>query len=410
MTRRPDRVQFSFLKPIDGNETRQNNRVAELLRASLAFGPEHLNQIHSDWKPFTPEAEVIGIQEGLQGNQSVQLDWVVADGSRYIGYETKVAANLGKKQLIAEVEELDRLNPTGENILCTVTEHYTEPSTVQRARKEITSDTELRWISWYDIASTINDVSEKDIKNEQIIVNDLLYRTFDEEGYLMQFDGLYANPTGREEVMEHQQQLVKLAHDVELILRNQPLKRYRQSRGADIFCKQSQKQDKLMKRDYQNLVPQWFMFPFHPEETDGFPGKGKRSATSPGILGQLWSGFVYVGIRMAPYYRDGHFDSLTMNAETFKNIAHDHDLRLFTGWRKWEIVNEYGVDEIQDILEDTQSIGEETHKRVLFGRKIDASSESTDEVANQISELLVEMNHLSWVKHRTLFYPTVEPE
>ena len=410
MTRRTGRVEFSFLRPIDGNETRQNNRVAELLGASLTFGPEHLNLIHSDWKPFTQEAEMIGIQEGLEGNQSVQLDWVVADGSRYIGYETKVAASLGKEQLAAEAEELERVNPTGENILCVVTEHYAEPKTVERARKSIASDTELRWISWYDIASTVADISATDIQQEQVIINDLLYQTFDEEGYLMQFNGLHADPAGREEVMEQQQQLVNLVHDVELMLRNQPLKRYRQSRGADIFCEQSQQQDKLMKRSYQNLVPQWFMFPFHPEETDGFPGKGKRSATSPSIFGQLWSEFVYVGIRMGPYFRNKHFDSLTTNAETFEDIARDHGFKLFTGWKKWKIVNEYEVGEIQEVLEDTQSIGEETHKRVLFGQKIDASSEPVDEVVSQISDLLVEMNHISWVEHRPLFYPTVESE
>lgn len=410
MTRQTGRVQFSFIKPIDGNETRQNTRIAELLRASLTFGPEHLNHIHSGWTPFTAEAEVIGIQEGLEGNQSVQLDWVVADGDRYVGYETKVEANLGNEQLVAEVEELDRLNPDGENILCVITEHYAEPSTVGRVRNTIASDTELRWISWYDIAATINDVSVTDIEREQIIINDLLYQTFDEEGYLMQFNGLDTNPTGREEVMEHQQQLVKLAHDVELMLRKQPLKRYRQSGGADIFYEQSQQQDKLMKRGYQNLVPQWFMFPFHPEESDGFPGKGKRSATSPGILSQLWSEFVYVGIRMAPYYRDKHFDSLTTNAETFEYLAREHDFKLFTGWKKWEIVNEYEIDEIQDVLEDTQSIGEETHKRVLFGQKIDASAEPVDEVVNRISDFLVDMNQISWEDHRSLFYPTVESE
>jgi hypothetical protein len=410
VTRRHERAQFSFLKPIDGNETRQNNRVAELLRTSLVFGPEHLNLIHSDWTPFTSEAEVIGIQEGLEGNQSVQLDWVVADGSRFVGYETKVAANLGEDQLVAETEELDRLNPTGENILCVITEHYTEPSTVRRARNTIAVDTEIRWTSWHDLASTIDDISKEEIQKEQIIINDLLYQTFDEEGYLMQFNGLHADPAGREEIMEHQQQLVKLAHDVELMLRNQPLKRYRQSGGADIFYEQSQQQNKLMKRDYQNLVPQWFMFPFHPEETDGFPGQGKRSATSPGILSQLWSRFVYVGIRMAPYYRDKHFDSLTTNAEIFENLARDHDFKLFTGWKKWEIVNEYEADEIRDVLEDTQSIGEETHKRVLFGRKVNASSEPADEVVTRISDLLVDMNHISWVEHRSLFYPTVKSE
>ena len=276
---------FSFFEPVDRNETRQNDRVAELLGSSLQFGPEHLNLLHSRID-FTEDAEVVAIQEGLEGNDGIELDWVISDPDHLIGYESKVKSGLSRNQLEAEIEELERLNPDGSNTLVVLTDDYSLPSTVKEIRASSDSETQILWLSWYDYASKIEAASSDQLQREQYVIHDMLHQTFDEEGYLMKFEGLHREPEGKEQVMDHQNQVVNLAHDVELVLRNSPLKRWTQN-GKDVFHYGDNRQKELEK-DHRHLVPKWFMFPFQQREKDDFPGDGKLSATSPGIIGQLW--------------------------------------------------------------------------------------------------------------------------
>lgn len=397
---------FTFFEPVDRNETRQNDRVAELLRSSLQFGPEHLNLLH-DEIDFTDEAEVIAIQEGLEGNNGVELDWLISDRDHLVGYESKVKSSLSRSQLKSEIDELERLNPDNTNTLVVLTDDYTVPSTVETLRATNDSETQIIWSSWYDYASEIESASSDQLQREQYVIHDMLRQTFDEEGYLMKFEGLHHEPTGKEQVMDHQNQVVNLVHDVELVLRNSPLKRWTQ-KGKDVFHYGDNRQGELEK-DHRHLVPKWFMFPFQQREADDFPGVGKLTATSPGIIGQLWSPEVYAVIRMAPYRRNKHKDSLINNAEEFQDIADEHDVTMFSGWRKWEVVQEYPPGEISAALGDESAIGEEEHKRIYFGYKVDGSKGNPRDIVEDIAEKLVFLNRITWEDERNqkLFYPTI---
>ncbi len=160
-------MDYPFSAP-NGYEERLNRQFAGFLFYSLQFGPELLNRIHnrSDLT-FSADARVVGHQDSplplyADTETNREIDWVVGDEDKLVGYESKYGDSLHTQQLRDELEKLRR-NADGRAVrLVAVTPHTTPPSVINRF-----DDDPVDWLSWNTIARRIAQTTEDDLQAEQ---------------------------------------------------------------------------------------------------------------------------------------------------------------------------------------------------------------------------------------------------
>ncbi|SEH38614.1 hypothetical protein SAMN05192561_101394 [Halopenitus malekzadehii] len=173
---------YPFAAP-NGYEERLNRQFAGYLAYSLRIGPELLNRVHED-QPFSiaEGARVVGTQDVplpryTDDGPDREIDWVVRDPDRLIGYESKYGDSLGTTQLRDELAKLE-LNADGRDVvLVAVTPHTTPPSAVERI-----DDDRVFWVGWNTVARTLIRTDVDDLTPEQRPICEMLQDLFEAEG------------------------------------------------------------------------------------------------------------------------------------------------------------------------------------------------------------------------------------
>jgi len=160
-------MSYPFPAP-DGYEEDLNQQFAGLLYYSLEIGPELLNRIHQEESiTFSGEAQLVADQDSplskyTDTGKDREIDWVVGDEDKLVGYESKYGDTLGGRQLSDELAKLE-LNADGrKSKLVAVTPHTTRPSVLDDFNEE-----PVYWLSWLTIARRIQQIDDAELPPEQ---------------------------------------------------------------------------------------------------------------------------------------------------------------------------------------------------------------------------------------------------
>jgi hypothetical protein len=158
---------YPFSSP-NGYEERLNQQFSGYIYYSLQIGPELLNSLHEDLGvSFSGEATVVAHQNSplshyTENGTDREIDWVIADRHKLVGYESKYGDSLSSSQLQDELEKLE-LNAEGRDVLLiTVTPHTTPPKILDRFEND-----PVHWLSWSSISRRLNQIEESEIRAEQ---------------------------------------------------------------------------------------------------------------------------------------------------------------------------------------------------------------------------------------------------
>lgn len=172
---------YPFSSP-NGYEERLNQQFSGFLYYSLQISPELLNNLHEDLGiSFSEEATVIAHQNSpltryTANGTDREIDWVIADKNKIVGYESKYGDSLSSNQLQDELDKLE-LNAEGRDaILIAVTPHTTRPSVMDRFETD-----PVHWISWSSVSRQLHQIAESDIRSEQRPILRMLQDLFETE-------------------------------------------------------------------------------------------------------------------------------------------------------------------------------------------------------------------------------------
>jgi len=173
---------YPFAAP-DGDEERLNRQFAGLLHYSLQNGPELLNGIHEDHPfSFSDHARVVATQDSplpqyTETGPNREIDWVISDEDKLVGYESKYDAKLRGDQLRDELAKL-RLNAGADQdaILVVVTMHTTPVSLLDRFEDE-----PVYWLSWFTVFRRLWEMDDSVLPQEQRPIRRMLIDLFEAE-------------------------------------------------------------------------------------------------------------------------------------------------------------------------------------------------------------------------------------
>lgn len=172
---------YPFSSP-NGYEERLNQQFSGYLYYSLQISPELLNSLHEDLGiSFSKEATVVAHQNSplsryTENGADREIDWVIVDGEKIVGYESKYGDSLSSNQLQDELEKLE-LNAEGRDvILITVTPHTTRPRVLDQFEND-----PVHWLSWSSISRQLRHIEETEIRSEQLPILRMLQDLFEAE-------------------------------------------------------------------------------------------------------------------------------------------------------------------------------------------------------------------------------------
>lgn len=172
---------YPFSSP-NGYEERLNQQFSGYLYYSLEIGPGLLNRLHAKLAiSFSEEAAVVADQNSplphyTENGPDRELDWVIADGDKLVGYESKYGDSLGRKQLQDELQKLE-LNADGRDFsLITITPHTTPPRLLDRFEND-----PVYWMSWFSIIRQLHKIKVDEINPEQRSLLRMLKDLFEAE-------------------------------------------------------------------------------------------------------------------------------------------------------------------------------------------------------------------------------------
>ena len=174
-------MAYPFSSP-NGYEERLNQQFSGYLYYSLQIGPELLNSLHEDLDiAFSEESTLVAHQNSplpryTEDGTDREIDWVIADKNKLVGYESKYGDSLSSSQLQGELEKLE-LNAEGRDILLiTVTPDTTPPKILDQFE-----DDPIHWLSWSNISRWLDQIEESDIRAEQRPILRMLQDLFEVE-------------------------------------------------------------------------------------------------------------------------------------------------------------------------------------------------------------------------------------
>ena len=174
-------MSYPFSSP-DGNETDLNQQFAGYLHYSLQYGPELVNEIHSD-RPISlsNEAQVVATQDSplsqyTEGGIDREIDWVIGDEGTLVGYESKYKDSLCSDQLCDELAKL-RVNADGQEVALFVLTMKTTPVPLLSQFE----DEPVYWLSWFTVSRQLRQINEVDLPAEQRPILRMLCDLFEGE-------------------------------------------------------------------------------------------------------------------------------------------------------------------------------------------------------------------------------------
>jgi hypothetical protein len=172
---------YPFSSP-NGDEEDLNEQFAGYLYYSLQVSPDLLNRIHSHQQLFfSDEARLVAHQNSplpryTDTGINREIDWVVDDGDKLVGYESKYSAPLHKDQLQDELNKL-RLNADGRDVALVVITMNTTPVSLLNQF----TDEPVYWLSWFTVFRRLHQTDEADIPPEQRPILRMLRDLFEAE-------------------------------------------------------------------------------------------------------------------------------------------------------------------------------------------------------------------------------------
>lgn len=172
---------YPFSQP-NGDEEPLNQQFSGYLYYSLQVGPELVNSLHEDLDiSFSKKAKIVAHQKSplpryTETGTNREIDWVIADENKIVGYESKYGASLSSDQLQDELEKLE-LNAEGRDVsLITVTTHIDRPSLIDQFEND-----SVYWASWSNISKHLYQIKDENIRSKQIPIVKMLQDLFDVE-------------------------------------------------------------------------------------------------------------------------------------------------------------------------------------------------------------------------------------
>lgn len=173
---------YPFAAPDRGEES-LNRQFAGFLHYSLQNGSKPLKKIHEDHPiSFSKQASVVASQDSplpqhTETGTDREIDWVISDEDKLVGYESKYGAILYEDQLRDELAKL-RLNATEHQdaVLVVVTMHTTPASLLERF-----DDEPVYWLSWLAVFRRLRQINESELLPEQRPLRQMLIDLFEEE-------------------------------------------------------------------------------------------------------------------------------------------------------------------------------------------------------------------------------------
>jgi hypothetical protein len=160
-------VRYPFNTP-NGDEEDLNQQVTAQLHYSLQEGATLLNEALRDVPiSFSDEATVVAHQsDPLPKNSDTEtdreIDWVIRDEDKLVGFESKYGAPLKQKQLRDELKKL-RVNAEDEDVhLVVITHHASKPRVIGEFE-----ESPVYWTNWISLSKRLEQVDEKEIEPEQ---------------------------------------------------------------------------------------------------------------------------------------------------------------------------------------------------------------------------------------------------
>jgi hypothetical protein len=303
---------------------------------------------------FTDEAEIVGGQDDPLPNTSDndtdrELDWVIQDRDKLVGFESKYGSVLTESQLEDELTKL-RANADGRTVhLVAITHHATEPELVKQFTEE-----PVHWTSWSSIAHRVFRIDEASLPSEHRVSIRMLQNLFEVEE-MDPFEGF-----------DHRNK-----SQYRLFIRDiQPeVKTLELEHRGDLH---NWTQDKSNPSGYAQILPKYISIPFvhkdrPPHNENGRP-QSKRASVFVVIIDtethQTYAGVVF-GIKKIQSHRE-------MLVEHGEELAADYASQ---GYELW--IGRHSINHREIPVERTQALDEmkdwlsTTGKHVLADPEID---------------------------------------
>ena len=372
-------MSYPFSSP-DGDEEDLNQEFAGYLHYSLQIGPELLNAIHTDHPiSFSGEARVVAGQDSplpryTDGGTDREIDWVISDEGKLVGYESKYGAPLHSNQLWDELAKL-RVNADGREVaLFVVTMHTTPISLLDQFEDE-----PVYWLSWFTVFRRLRQLDEADLPPEQRPLRRMLCDLFEAED-MHPFTGFdhhdkqqyrYFIRNLRQEVVDTELENCEEVHTWTTTDPDPP--------------------------SYRRLVPRYLDVPFVRESRDEDSGTMRASHLT--IIIDTEAHDVYAGVVFNLREVGTHREYVADNADNLVDHAADHGLQLWASMNslnQWEL----GVAKTTDLAEmrrwleggsDNAVQAEGTdYKKAMFVRECSAGEPSA--LVQEAKEALLEFD------------------
>jgi hypothetical protein len=366
---------YPFPSP-NGLEERLNQQFSGFLYYSLQSGPELLNRIHEDLGiSFLDGATVISHQNSplpynTEDGVDREIDWVIADDEKIVGYESKYGDSLKKDQLDDELDKLE-LNADGRDVLLVaITPHTTRPSIIDRFEDE-----PVLWTSWSSVSRRVHQIESDQVRPEHLPTLRMLQDLFEAED-MHPFTGF-----------DHHD---KLQYRYFIRDLRQELAQSELENPGKVNATTTQNPE---PSSYKRLVPKRLDVPFVRETRRG---SWKRQRSYLTAIVDVESHEVHAGIVFNLREVESHRDFVADSVDDLVEYAASRDLQL---WASMNSLNQWraGVprteepDEMRKWLEgggkSSVRVDETDFKKALFVNDCSAS-EPTEIVQNVQTELL----------------------
>lgn len=176
-------MRYPYDSP-NGYEEPLNQQVVGHIHYSLQEGAEILNKALQDVPlRFTDEASVVAYQDdplpekAKDTEKNREIDWVIRDKDKLVGFESKYGSSLSGKQLSDELKKLRANVIEDEEVyLIAITHHAGKPSIIDRLGGE-----PVYWTNWISVSKRVKQVDEEEMPAEQRVPLRMLKDLFEVE-------------------------------------------------------------------------------------------------------------------------------------------------------------------------------------------------------------------------------------
>lgn len=174
-------MDYPYPSP-DGDEEALNQQVIGHLHYSLSLDSSLLNIALQDIPiSFDDDASVVAHQYSplphtAKTEVDREIDWVIEDGTKLVGFESKYGDTLSKSQLNDELLKLEANAGDKAVHLVTITHHGTRPSLIDRV-----AEGSISWTNWISVADNLYHADTDQIAPEQQIPLKMLNDLFEAE-------------------------------------------------------------------------------------------------------------------------------------------------------------------------------------------------------------------------------------